>query len=390
MERYANIGYLAMKKETTTGTPVIPDVYTPLYDETFATNTNYQSQQPIYGQKYMSMSTLRGQRDHGGELVVLAEPNTTAHFINSLLVKGTTTGSDPYTHPFNESITTNPKSYTIDVAVGNVVKRFWGFQSSSITPDWQDNELRHRVKGSALGSFQARSVASISTTAVTLDTTYDSDPTKGLVAGDLVRIYKASDGSTLDSTVASVDSATVVTLDDSASAFAAGDILHLRPATPNFSLLETFKWAKTEFRFADTAANALSATQVQVEQGSEFEVMHMFNDDAGEKRSGSFDPASLARKGIDSSLTVKKFFDTPEDIQYWNDMDKRSCVIRHFAGSSNQYEYRVTFHNLVVDTPVPTAKSDDILYSDQTFKTNYDTSDGKGISLTVINGLSSV
>jgi hypothetical protein len=390
MERYANLGYLGLKKQTAKNTPVTPNVFVPLYEESLSTNANFQSQQPVYGSKFKTRTTLRGQRDHQGELTVVAEPNTTAYFMDMLLTKGATTGADPYTHPYDYSAATNPNGYTIDLAEGNFVKRFWGVEASVLAPEWEDNEMRHKITVSALGSYQGRSIASVATTTLVLDTKYDANPTKGLVIGDLVRVYKASDGSTLDTTVASITDGTTVVLGASAAAFEAGDILHLRPATPNFSLLDTFLWARTEFRFGADAAAALAATHTPVESGSEWELMHEFNEDAGEKRSGSFDPASLARKGVDATITVKRFFDTLEDVQRFNDMTKRSVVVRCFAGSTNQYEFRITFHNVTVDTPVAPIQSDGILYATQQLRPNNDTTDGKGLSVVLINAVATV
>lgn len=391
MERYANLGYLALKKQTAKNTPVTPNAFVPLYEESLSTNANFQAQQPVYGSKFKTRTTLRGQRDHQGEITVPAEPNTTALFMDMLLTKGATTGANPYTHPYDYSSATNPNGYTVDLAEGNFVKRFWGVEASSLLPEWEDNEMRHKVTVSALGSYQGRSIASINTTSVVLDTKYDSNPTKGLVVGDLVRVYKASDGSTLDTTISSIDAnGTTVVLGASAASFAAGDILHLRPATPNYSLLDTFLWARTQFLFGATAAAALAATHTPVEPGSEWELIHEFNEEAGEKRSGSFDPASLARKGVDASLTVKRFFDTLEDVQRFNDMTKRACVIRCFAGDTNQYEFRITFHNLTVDNPVAPIQSDNILYATQQLRPNNDTTDGKGLSVVLINALATV
>lgn len=390
MERYANLGYLALKKQSAKNTPVVPNVFVPLYEESLSTNANFQPQQPVYGSKFKTRTTLRGQRDHQGEITVVAEPNTTAYFLDMLLTKGATTGTNPYTHPYDYSAATNPNGYTVDLAEGNFVKRFWGVEASALVPEWEDNEMRNKITVSALGSYQGRSITAIATTQVTLDTKYDANPTKGLVVGDLVRVYKASDGSTLDTTISSITNGTTVVLGASAASFAAGDILHLRPATPNFSLLDTFLWARTEFKFGADATAALAATHTPVESGSEWELMHEFNEDAGEKRSGSFDPASLARKGVDATLTVKRFFDTLEDVQRFNDMTKRAVVIRCFAGDSNQYELRIVFHNVTVDNPVAPIQSDGILYATQQLRPNNDTTDGKGLSVVLINAVATV
>lgn len=304
----------------------------------------------------------------------------------SVAVAGSTT------HTFGLSTTVNPNSYTIDISTGNVVKRFWGFEASKIDPAWNAAELRYKLTGSALGSFQGRTIATVATTTLTLDTKYDPAPNKGLVVGDLVRIYKASTGATLDTTIATVNvDGVTVTLGASAAAFAAGDIIHLRPFTvPTFNLLPVFLWGKTQFCFGATAAAALAATQTRVEVGSTYELLHNFEANTGSPRSGSFDPASLVRLSGDASATIKKFFDTPEDVQRFNDFAKNALQVRHFSGSTNQYEGRFTFNNITTDSPLPQLKADAINYSNIKYIPNYDQTDAQGVGATVINNVPTI
>ena len=390
-ELVGNIGYLAFRKEAVKGVVAgAPNVYVPLYNESMQTNANFVAQQPIYGGKHLTYATLQGQRDHQGDFTILAEPNTSAIIADMFATKGTTTGAGPYTHPFDFSATANPKSYTIDISLGNVVKRFWGFEISSFAPDFNDNEIRWAIKGSALGSFQARTIKTIATNTLTLDTTYDPNPTLGLFAGDLVRVYKAATGAVLDTTVTSITNGTTVVLGGSAAAFAAGDILHLRPATPTFSLLPTFLWSKMQFYFGADATAALAASQTRVETGSTFEIMHPFENDGGKKRSGGFDPASLVRLASDATLTIKKFLNTPEDIQAWNDLSKKALVIRFLSGDANQYELRVIFYNLTLDEASASIESNSVTYATESPKVNYDPTAGKAVAVTAINSLTTV
>ena len=391
-ERLANIGYFGLVKEAVAGTPLTPTDFIPLYDESMQTKGNLQRQDPAYGSKFATFNVLQGQRGHTGDVTILAEPNTAGKVFDMLLTKGTTTGSDPYTHPYTLSTTTAPKSYTVDISTGNVVHRFWGVGASKIGSAFEDNELRLKVSLSALGSFQGREIATISTTTLTLKTGYDPVPNKGLVVGDLVRIYKSATGATLDTTIATVDADGItITVGASAAAFAAGDMLYLRPATPSFTLLSTFLWSKTQFCFGATASAALSATHTPLDSGSNWEIMHGFANDEGEKRSGAFDPASLARVTGDVTFSAKKFFDTPEDIKKFNAMEKQAVVIRHYSGATNQHELRVTLNNIKTDGTIkPNLSSGDINYSELDYIPQYDTSDGQGMDVKVINGLTTI
>lgn len=391
-ERLGNSGYFALIKQADPNVILTPTDYIPLYEESINTNGNFGEQAPIIGQKFNRYNVLQGQRGHNGDVTILAEPNTTARICDMLLTKGTTTGSNPYTHPFTLSILQNPNSYVVDISSGNVVARYWGVGASKMGSVWSDNELRLKVAISALGSFQGREISSVSTTTITLKTDYDPNPSKGLVTGDLVRIYKASTGATLDTTVATVngDGVTVV-LGASAAAFATGDFIYLRPATPSFNILPTFLWSKTQFCFGATAAAALAATHTPLEPGSDWEFMHDFEENEGSKRSGSFDPAALIRLTGDANFTAKQFFDTPEAIRRFNALEKQAVVIRHFSGPTNQYELRITLNHIKTSgNPMPDIKANSVNYSEITYMPQYDQTDGQGADIKVIDALSTV
>jgi len=391
-ERVGNIGYLGLAPQTDATTPVAATDFIPLYEETITTNRNLQDQDPVAGNKYDVFDTIYGQRSHQGDVTVLAEPNTAVKLFDMLLTRGGVTGSDPYTWPLTLT-DSGEKYYTLDISTGNIVKRFFGVQASKITPAWQNNEMQLKVSVSALGSFAGREIASISGSGpytIVFKTDYDNSPTKGLVADDLIRLFLA-DGSTIDCTVDSVVDGTSITTTTDVTAAASGDFLYLRPATVAFDLLPTFKWSDTEFRFGSTASAALSASQLQVETGSIWELDHNFNNAAGEHRSGSQDPASLARTTGMASLTVKKFFDTPEDVEAYNNLSKQACVIRHFAYSGGKtYELRITLNSLVTDDPLPQLKSKQLNMSNIKYHVPYNSGDGQGFDVKVLNALASI
>lgn len=392
-ERLANLGYLALKKESAKGTAVTPNVYVPLYATDLTTKTNLDETGPVMGHKLAVHAVRQGQRSHGGDVTVLGEPNTAGYFFDMLLKKGSTTGSGPYTHPFTLSASADPNSYTVDIARGMHVHRYMGVEATKIEPSFEKNEMRLTVSLSGLKSFISRTVSAKSGTGpsqITLDTDYDPSPTAGLVANDIVQLYDVSAGVYINGTVASVDSVTQFTVTEDWSTAAAGDIVSLRKATPSFTLLTPFLWSQSEFRFGADASAAASATHLAVEQGSMWTVEHSLNDDNGEQRSGSFDPASLARKTGGGALKVKRFFDDPQDLNRFLAASKRACVIKHFSQGSS-YELRVTFNNLrIKEGGDPAMEAGNLIYQELNLVPTYDTSDGQGMDVKVLNGVSSI
>ena len=113
--------------------------------------------------------------------------------------------------------------------------------------------------------------------------------------------------------------------------------------------------------------------------------------DNGADRSGGFDPAALVRTTGDAMLTIKKFFDTPDDVIAFNSLSKSSCVVRHYVYDSGKtYEFRITFNNLITDDAAPQVKADSVNYATLKYHINYDDDDAQAWSVTVINNLSAV
>ncbi|MFI2837540.1 hypothetical protein [Mycolicibacterium sp. PDY-3] len=362
----------------------------PLYNETISTEPNANTDNVVFGNKFARFNVTPGIRSHSGDIEIMAEPNTSSLFWKSLLTEGAITGSDPATHPLTASFT-KPASLTLDVSLGNQVARIIGFQASEIAPSWNDNECRWKIKGSALKTFLGAEIASISTATVTLKTPVNQPtPATGIVIGDLVTIIKASDGSRQNLTVQTVTT-TTVTFTTTPTGVTSGDVLVLRPATPSFALLEPFLWSRTEFRFADTAANALTATHTPLEDGTEFVVSHPFEDDAGAKSSGSFDPSRLVRsQSVDVTFKAKKYFENPlTELRPFQALTSQACVIRMFSGAS--YEFRLTLNKLYITKGGDKAKItvDEALFYEPEYTPSYHAADGQGFDVKILNAISS-
>lgn len=393
-ERVGNPGYLGLAPEATKGTPVTPTDYVPCYEETLMTDPGLQDQAPIFGSKFEVYKVLPGMKSHTGDVTVMDEANTATKFVDMLLTRGSKTGSGPYTWPFTLSSTTDPKSYTVDISYVDIVVRYWGVEASKMVPSLNNNEWQNKVSVTGLGSFAGREITTTPTGSgtytITLANGNDTNTTKGLVTGDLIRVFKA-DGTTIDCTVASVASATTITTTTDVTGAAAGDMLFLRPATVSLNNLPVFLASNTEWRFGDTAADALTATMLPVELSSTWEVDHNMHNAKGESRFGSRDPASIIRTTGNYAVTVNKIFAGDEDIKAMNSLAKKALVIRMFAyDGANTYEKRLTFNNLTTDNPLPQFKPKEVNYSTIKYHGANDEDDGQGMSVTMINDLSSI
>jgi len=390
----ANIGYLAIGQETTKGTPVRPTVVVPLYEESLSTNLNLDMDNPIMGNRFARYFNFKGLREHKGTLKVLAEPKTFPHFLNMIMKKGTTTtAGSVQTHPFTvDNDTPVSKSYTIEILKGDVVYRFYGVEISRLAYIFEANTMKLNLTVSALGQFSIAPISSAATTAVVLATDYDDAPNKGIVAGDTLVFVKVTGGTSdtyEEKLVSAVNvNGTGVTVSALSGTFTTGDYCYLKKQALVPTLGEPFKWSGCKFYIGDTAAAALAGAETKVEQGSAIELIHEFNVDGGEKRSGSLDPVALVRKQFDVDIKIKKSFDDYKDFERFISIRKRSLIIRFFStiiSGTDKNEVRITINNLKIKEAPNPLKTGEIIYLDAAYSPQFDATDTQALDVKVIN-----
>lgn len=387
-ERSAALGYLALAKETTPGVAITPSIFVPYYKQQLYTDISLTPIQPIFGNKFKTFESVQGHRIHKGSIEVMAEPNTAEYFADMLLTSGVVSGAGPYTHPYTLGGDSN--SYTMDFSLVSQSVRFMGVKASKLAPTFNKDEMRFTVQLSALGSWFGRQIASVSGVGpytVVLDTTYDPNPTTGLVVGDSVQFGPTTSAPTITgATVATIVNGQSFTTTTNVSALVAGNWVSLAPLTPTLTLLQPFTWPNTQICFGASAAAALAAAQTRLETGLTLDILHDFESDDGSNRSGAFDPASLIRTVGEYDFKIKKYFDQPVDYDQWTTIAKSAAVWRSFS-ANQQYEWRFTMNDLRIKTNQQQTESDKVIYEEIDFQSNYSSSDGQGMDLKVINNL---
>lgn len=383
-------GFALIGLETTPGTAVKPTVQTPVYDYNMAMDPGLISDAPATGLNFARLQMLQGVRKHSGTLTVMCEPNTLNYWLAIFGAISSPTGSGPYVRTLTHG-NTAPQSATLDVSLGSQIERWIGVEAGKLTFSWNGEKLELSVDLVARKSFLGREIASISTTTVVLKTDYDPNPSDGLVATDTVWVAKA-DGSVtpLSTTVSSITNGTTVVLGASAAAFAAGDMLLLRPVTPALATLTPFVWGNTRFYFGSDLTAALAASHTPLEPGTQLVLTHDFADKQGSPRSGSFDPQGLPRVTYDVDFKGKKFFDTSADIRTFNSRASQAVVMRAFTGSTNQYELKVALNASKISARSTPGKSQQVIYSDLTFMQGYNQSDGTAFTVTNNSAIASL
>lgn len=386
-ERNAAAGSMAIGRQTSPTTPVTPTILTPYYKQNLITDLGLIEDKVIYGSKFEVLQQLQNSREHRGGVTVMAEPNTAMYWLDMILTLiSTTTAGGLTTRTYVLSNGTDPNFYTIDVNLVSQVVRFFGVTASKIAEVWNNGEMQFDLDLSGLGSFAGREIASIAAQVITLKTDYDPAPTTGLVVGDLIAV-KSVDGTRNISLTVSALTATTVTVTGTATGTAAGDMLVIRPNTTLVPDITTpFLWPLTNYNFGTTAAAALAGSQTRLEPGTTVEVIHGFQNEGGEKRSGGFDPASLIRTTGRYNFKTKQFFDNPDQMRIFHGIQKQAAVARHFSGSAPLVsELRLVMNHFKVNDLSRPTDFGETIYQEIGYGPQYDLTDGQGMSYVLIN-----
>lgn len=386
-EQISNKGYLMIGEQTDPNTPVVPTVVVPLYEEDITTDMNVDEDAPIIGSRAARSYIHPGQRIHGGSITVMAEPNTSLHLFSMMLKRGNASGGGPYTWLLTPD---DSKSYVLDFLKGRHVFRYGGAKAHTIAPDWDDNKMVYEIDISAMWAFTFREVQSVSGSGpytITLKTNYDLQPTKGLVVGDLIQLYDVSTGSYINAEVDALTD-TTITVSENVAAGTAGDIISIRPRTPSVSIQQPFLWSRTFFHFGADATAAMAAAHTPLEQGSAWELAFNVNEEDGEHRSGSADPASIIQTLADATVTAQTYFDDPLKQNKFMTLAKNACVIRHYSESG--YELRVTIYDMRPTESELPLETEEVLYDEQEYMAKEDQVTGKIYEVTIINNVASV
>lgn len=390
--RPSNLGYVAARRESTKGTPAgAPNVFLKAYSESLSVIEEKISDNPLSGNNFMRQQVIPNYRSYMGELQVQANVATALYLFDMLMVHTGTAGSGTYTHTFqfmNGLTALNPKSYTLDISYGNVVERFAGVELRELAAEYDEAKLLYNLQVTALNAFQVCEIDDVAAAVVTLKTNVYDDPTALLVAGDLVRLYDVSAGTSQDFTIDSIDGLEV-TLSGSPSGIADGDLFYLRPQAVTLVDPSPLLWPRTQYFFGTDVADALGNDQTRIDEGS-YTLSYALQTDEGERRSGSYAIAELVRTLADASATIRRFFDDPQELHQFLTNATRTMVIRHLSADNTAHYIEIEFHKTRLNNYPTELNSGDPIYSENEILAEFDEVVGHAITVKVVNAVASL
>lgn len=397
MNYLSDKGYLAIKKQTDATTPVIPTVFVPLIEEDMKVDPKNERVKQIVGIDWVSNKVLQGQREVGGSITILADPDNLGYFLDMLLKKGTTTGSGSvgYTQPFTVD---TPNYYTIDVLRGNAVHRYVGCQITKAELSFKDGHLQ--IKADIIGR-QSFTYATLKTaltgagmTSVVFDESFDPEPALGLVAGDVIGV-QAADGSFTNVTIASIPSnKKSITMSSTTVTASAGALIRLNAQTPSYATLKKpFRFGQMLVGFgADQSAAAANVASYALATPVDELKLTIDRNIIRRKASGKNDALTLIGNG-DAELTIKKLFEDTASQQQWLDRAKKACVIL-ITGDNIATTYycslTINLYNIKPSDHSNKLSKGDYIYDETKFMVEYDDSASKSLDISLVNTLASI
>lgn len=394
---YSKIGYFALKKETTQGTSVQPDVYIEMLDETIKSAKPIVPSAPVYGNISKHLHANRGMADGpAGDIKFEIEPNSFGYILDMFATASSSgpTDTTAYTHVFSFPHTNDPNTYTIDIAMGgdNFVKRYVGCVGTGFNIEVVDNVLVGSLSIQAESEFI---VATVSAT-VSSGTTLTLSQTTGITTDDTLILSPMVSTETEEVTVTSVDSETQLTVSTISSTHTAGDVITIKKGTASFSQLSKFTWiGNTVYKEASAIGSVacVSMEQFSTELVRDVEVIHGTSCTANQEI--AYYPTTVLTKGFESSCTVQKYWEDEEQQKVYQQGEQYAIETEStnndLAGAASVYGLlKIQLPNVRNNEDVsPNVGQDDILQEARTLQTYYDSSAAYQTKITLINKIAS-
>ena len=228
---------------------------------------------------------------------------------------------------------------------------------------------------------------------------YDPSPTTGLVVGDTLQYVQPS-GTITNLVVSVITNGTTISVTPNSTTItsaAAGDWIRLKALDVlSFTMLPPVLWSNAR----SSALVLLLPLPCPLHQLALIRVRWRelefdFTDNKGEHRSGGQDPATLLRKPAKATLTIKKYWDSPADMQSYNNLVGErftwfvtTRLIRLASDSlRSPHHLQPPCHQL---TQRRSGKLAEINYSEIKYIAQQDSSDNQAFAVTVLSSNTSL
>lgn len=292
-------------------------------------------------------------------------------------------------------------SYTLQFNFADNAIRYFGVKFTGLDALAQDeNIITAGVQIMAQSQFRHAKVTAV-TNSGSGTKTLTVDQTFGLVATDVIKVWRPSTGAFLDfassgvktHAVATVASTTTITVTNLETSLAVGDLIMLAPQTASYSVVDEFTWIGGATAEMGDAVSSLSTTGVCLEDftmvlANEYEPRHCAYGTLLKDRFA----AHLLQKGVQVNGTFKAYYADEGRLRNMRTNTAQALRIKMVAGlisTGLYYEFWMTLPE-VQFKPIQTNFSQDAIIDEEVeFDAFYNTTNAALAKCLLVNTITS-
>lgn len=398
------LGYLAIKKETTTALAVKPTHFLKFKEGDILVKKEIIENNPIQNNRWNAISAVPGKITTEGTYKIDVDTTEAVHFLYGALGSISTmdigsTAGQVYEHTITLSNTL--PSFTIEQGKGNLsdstnnlqnyqVDRAFGVMVDNIKLSAQDGIVGMEVAMKAHGVFQ-RSLL-IANAAAGSNVVLSLESAEGLVAtSDTVNIYDATpqnESKAIASLSIPNKTITIATLSNSYTVEKDAKV-ELVPQTPSYGSSAVYSFVDCNFQFGADLTAAAAATEENIENW-EFTYENQLEERFGSLR-GS--PSVIAPKGAKATVKFSKYFENVQDRDRYLALKRRAAIltitnnVKIGASDTNNHKYtiKIEMSDLRYTMAEMPTGTDDLYAVSVEGSCFYDTTDGRAIQMKIKN-----
>lgn len=402
------LGYLALKKEATAGTAVVPTHSLRFMEGDLEKKIDNIISNPIQNNRWGALSVVRGKETCEGNFKFQFDAVESGYIMygalgaDSPVDTSSATDGSVYTHTMTIAAATLP-SFTVEQGKGSLsdttnnrlnyrVMRGYGCQFDGFTMRGSDNAIELEANIKALGIFDTARL--LNNESAGSNVVLELETVEGLVASETVNIYDITPQNEAKAIASLSGTAKTITIGTLSNSYTVANYARvmLCPITPSYSIAQQLmSFAMVNFQFGATLTAAGSAAEENVEN---WEITFSNKLDA---RPGSIRPGygTLAARSASLKLKFQKYFASRADADAYFMAQRKACIITITnnviisATDTGNTKYGITlkFSDLRFTAHEMKTGTDELYAYNVEAEALYDTGDSRAIQILMYNAV---
>jgi hypothetical protein len=386
---YGKYEYLKVKKETTAGTAVTPDVPLEFMEADLDPNIENNFLSVAVAHRGKNQRLVAGKNGPvTGSIKLPVQAKTFGHPLQWTFGAPSTSGptDSAYTHVFTPNAAGTIPTYTADFALMGLgyVHRVFGMRGASLKTSYSDNALMADCGISALGAF---TVARVTTTAGS-GTTLVISSTQGLTTSDTITVSYGDGTNSEDLTISNINADGVtLTVSSISKTHTAGDRVVIKSSTASYTVGSQFSGIGGSQFYIGSAIGSVAAFDAEdytMDFSQEIDARHALT---GVKESDRW-PYTALVNGYEFKTSFKFYHSDPKWIDYMRGRSQLATKLEatgDLIGATATDLLRIELFDLRVDSYLPKYGQDGTVEEDISATVKYDSSAGFFGRITLIN-----